>query len=225
MKAVDAGKTENLTCHSAFGNPAPTITWKKNGVVVAGAITFFSYLAEDETGKLSNTSSALLITPSISDMGAEYTCESINLALDVPLSSTVTLDVHYPPIVGMIMEPEVAREGETITLKCKSDANPTEGITHTWIIGGETRSEFTTDTIALEAVPPDYNQVKATCRVGNSAGQGNATRTLTVQFGPRITSPPQDTAVDLDTTATFQCEADGNPKPKISWKRLSSIYC
>ena len=44
MKAVDAGKTENLTCHSAFGNPAPTITWKKNGVVVAGAISH-SYLA------------------------------------------------------------------------------------------------------------------------------------------------------------------------------------
>ncbi|XP_077985400.1 kin of IRRE-like protein 3 [Glandiceps talaboti] len=221
LRSVNASVSTNLTCHSAYGNPAPTITWKKNGIVVAGAHSH-SFLAQDETGKLSNTSSALVITPSIADMGAVYTCESINLALELPLSSSTTLDVQYAPMVGVIVDPEVTREGETISLKCKVDANPMEGISYEWLKDRVVMSDLVGDTIALEAVPPEYNQISIMCRVTNTAGKGNASRTLTVQYGPRITKPPEDTAVDIGSTATFQCEAVGNPTPKITWKRLGS---
>lgn len=34
---------------------------------------------------------------------------------------------------------------------------------------------------------------------------------------PKLKQKPQDQIVDLETDATFECGADGNPRPSIFW--------
>ncbi|XP_070549020.1 kin of IRRE-like protein 3 isoform X2 [Ptychodera flava] len=219
--AVTASVVSNLTCTSENGNPAPTLTWKKNGEVVTGA-HHRSYPAGDETGKLSSTESALAITPSIDDMDAEYTCESKNLAGEEPISTKIKLNVRYIPIVGIVMDPLVAKEGDIISFKCKAAGNPQHGITYEWLKDDVVMPDKTENVMELADVPPEFNGITIKCKAKNSVGTGESSIAVTVEYGPRITTPPDDTEVDLGNTAKFQCEAVGNPTPKISWKRLGS---
>ncbi|NP_001164704.1 kin of IRRE like precursor [Saccoglossus kowalevskii] len=220
--SVVAGVTHNLTCTSNNGNPAASITWLKNDEEVTSDLIYKSEPAGDAVGKLWNAISVLPITPSVEDIDARYTCQAINIAIKVPTNAVIALDVQYKPIVSIIVEPEVAVEGDDIKIKCLAEANPGEGMSYEWLKDGDIMSDVAGDVLELIAVPPEYNGISVTCKATNSIGTGKTSKEINVQFGPRITSPPEDSIVDPEGTATFSCEAVGNPEPVITWKRLGS---
>ena len=80
-----------LTCESAGGNPAPNITWYRNGAPLSTGVTHVSAPV-----KFAVTSSLLDVKLRREDNEANFTCRVHNGAGTV--TSTVQLSVHCTPL-------------------------------------------------------------------------------------------------------------------------------
>ena len=84
-----------------------------------------TYTTESEFGQheLTMTKASISIRPHAEDNGVSYSCQAFHPALTVPMKSSVTLSVLYPPgppeITGF-PEGQTARMGDTVTLVCRS---------------------------------------------------------------------------------------------------------
>ncbi|XP_067865311.1 CD166 antigen-like isoform X2 [Heterodontus francisci] len=120
-------------CIAKDGYPVGNITWYKNGKVLLanGNETQMKVrITKNQNTRLYTIESKLYYTLSKNDINAKFFCEVVYPFEDgseTQSSEPVKIDVYYPIEHVMIeVDPssEVIREGDTITLNCLADTNP-----------------------------------------------------------------------------------------------------
>ena len=210
---VTAPATASFTV-AATGNPAPTYQWMQEA---PGGSSFTA---------ISGATSFSYTTPatSVANSGTQYECVVTNSVSSVT-SNPATLTVNAAPAAPVFtLQPAntTVTVPATATLTVAASGNPTP--TYQWMqeapggssftaISGATSASYTT--VATTAA---NDGTKYECVAANSSGSvtSNAA-TLTVQYGPAITSQPSSATVTAPATATFTVAATGNPAPTYQW--------
>ncbi|XP_041068299.1 CD166 antigen-like [Carcharodon carcharias] len=120
-------------CIAKDGYPVGNITWYKNGKVLLhnGNETQVKVrIMKNQNTGLYTIESTLYYTLSKNDMNAKFLCEVVypsQEGSDTQSSEPMKIDVYYPiEHVRIEVDPSnhVIREGDTITLSCLADTNP-----------------------------------------------------------------------------------------------------
>nr|QRF78289.1 nephrin [Terebratalia transversa] len=222
---VQTGDVVTLTCRAEGGNPRAKVEWYKNGVKVDSSYT------TDNT----QTRNDYQFTVASTDNNAIYRCEAWNDVTPKRLTSSVKLTVQFGPEKVVILGPEYAKAGETITLQCRtSNSNPRASVT--WNRNGQQLQAdmiYEEDTIkggwmtiSNITVTLIGNQDTAiyTCFARNPEVQSaspQAQKVVSVLYPPgKPTISGFNAAVPIrrDTVHTMTCTSvGGNPLATLSW--------
>ena len=135
-------------------------------------------------------------------------------------SNPATLTVNSGPVVTTQPSNQTVDTGASASFSAAASGTPaptvqwlvsTDGVNFSPVSGG------TATTLTFPVLPSDNGkQYKATFTnaVGNLTTN---TVTLSVYFGPVITTQPANQSVALGTPVTFTAAANGNPTPGVQW--------
>ncbi|XP_035685549.1 hemicentin-2-like [Branchiostoma floridae] len=139
--------------------------------------------------------------------------------------SWTILRVHYPPSVAVPIASVHVIEGDSADLTCLVDSNPPATIS--WTRPG--RPALLSGNIGQKTfrIPSTSRQDAGTyqCTADNGvAPLGMGTVTLEVLYPPLIDPSMDDkvTALSEDDDFSLNCLVDGNPKPKVTWRRKNT---
>ena len=214
-KAVNSDINEPvlLECESE-GIPAPTVTWYKNQHQIPKA-------------KLAQilTSSGSLQLPAVTmdDVG-RYTCQVDNVHGSE--ERVIDLNVYLAPTIRTTAEESLTISvGQSVSIPCEAQGNPKPKVN--WFNNdAEIRSEVANEihvSSAGELIIPIADRSLSGeyyCSAENIAGVAKMYIYIDVVAPPRF-STTFNTNVELfeHGTAIVTCEAQGTPKPAVSWQR------
>jgi len=226
-KTVQEKATVVIQC-KAEGKPPPTIFWQKYGsnftTTDAIKIIYTEGLTNQNT-KITSVASELRFE-SISYLdAASYSCVTFNFAGKI--NHTIAVDVQYAPKITSRPNNFTVRQmnSETVKFICDAKANPN---TYQWkwffndgVNGNRELAE--TSNVFIRQIADRQDNGIYTCVASNSIGTGeNATAYLVVEYAPTITEKPKaQMIVDIGSTVTLTCRAEGVPKPDIIWTKDS----
>uniref|UniRef100_A0A674ME07 Kirre like nephrin family adhesion molecule 1a n=1 Tax=Takifugu rubripes TaxID=31033 RepID=A0A674ME07_TAKRU len=214
---LNAGESYNLSCVSRGAKPPSVIEWLKDGLPVEGANSITEVLPDR---KRVTTRSFLPIQPVDTDTGRNYSCTATNLAVPTGKSTTVTLNVHHPPIVTLSIEPRSVLEGDRVTFTCQAHANPPI-MGYRWAKGGVVLQGARESVFTTKADHSFFTE-PVSCLVFNAVGKTNVSILVDVHFGPILLVEPQPTTVDVDSDVTLNCKWAGNPPLTLTWFKKGS---
>ncbi|XP_031616824.1 hemicentin-1 isoform X2 [Contarinia nasturtii] len=214
------------------------VTWKRNGVplVVDG----------HRMGGGNVESIGLKIQQVLrTDLG-NYTCELQNEYGIGVSDNSISLDVHYPPVVELLMEPDtpiIEHDAVNVTLICRIiSGNPATLSRVTWYLDGGILKELPEcnggSDDALCGVDPDILLLENvgrhflgnySCEGQNTAGGGNRSvdRELIVYYEPgkaTLLHYPLVTSKKKSVTLFCSVEDGGNPNAtQYKWLRSGSV--
>ncbi|XP_042294797.1 kin of IRRE-like protein 2 isoform X1 [Sceloporus undulatus] len=207
----------NLSCRAAGAKPAAEISWYRDGQRQDSAV-YSKALMDD--GKREVAVSTLLLTPSSRDMGSSFTCRVSNPAAPAGKQTTVTLNVQYPPVVILSVQPQTVPEGGKVSFLCTATSNP-EVTGYRWAKGGVPVPEANGDSYEA-TVDQSFFTEPVSCEVSNAVGSTNVSTLVDVHFGPRLISQPKPLTVDVGSDASFTCTWTGNPPLTLAWTKKGS---
>ncbi|KAK3891798.1 hypothetical protein Pcinc_004338 [Petrolisthes cinctipes] len=108
-----AGNTLHLICRATGGSPPPTVTW-------LDGTSHLDMISEVETQVLVAN---ILVMPSLKrqDLFRSLTCHATNSNLTAPLSTTVTIDINFPPLwVQLRSSREPVSAGRVYVVVCQA---------------------------------------------------------------------------------------------------------
>ncbi|CDW53913.1 fn3 and C2-set 2 and I-set and Ig 2 domain contai ning protein [Trichuris trichiura] len=236
-RPLKSGERVNLQCYVANGNPIPEVIWYRNEKVIDR-----TYVTN---AKASINEYEFVVDGSDNDVS--YSCQATNAAVVAPLSSSVRLNVFYPPDSVELLVPESARVGQMVSLSCMSGAsNPPAKIL--WVIDGKPIKEnvntvrpstamkgFHTFSNVSVQMTIERRDVNVVCSAVNEelpsadGGRKSVTKTISILYAPEtLTMFGHDNSpLTAGTVARLTCvAAGGNPLPTITWfkgkRRLNS---
>ncbi|XP_066495093.1 kin of IRRE-like protein 2 [Tiliqua scincoides] len=207
----------NLSCRAGGAKPAAEISWYRDGQRQDSAV-YSKALMDD--GKREMAVSTLLLTPSNRDMGSSFACRVSNPAAPAGKQTTVTLNVQYPPVVMLSVQPQTVAEGGKVSFLCTATSNP-EVTGYRWAKGGVPIPEANGDSYEA-TVDQSFFTEPVSCEVSNAVGSTNVSTLVDVHFGPRLTSQPKPLTVDVGSDASFTCTWAGNPPLTLAWTKKGS---
>ncbi|KAI7791251.1 vascular cell adhesion protein 1b [Triplophysa rosa] len=211
--AVSLGSGLTLTCE-AEGSPEPAFTWtalKPDGQRV-------------EMGKLREL---FVRNVSLTDTGI-YRCEVSNRLGSQ--TADVSVVVKAPPMETIIeARPQtVLKEGESISIYCKSDRVPVERVVLRLMVDGR-ETELKTSvgaetTFTLDSVKLSDSGLYV-CEAFNEYGRQRATLSLTVETHllEVVLQPDGVIVAERGSGHALSCQASGCPQPTFSWRRLENL--
>ncbi|XP_046451494.1 nephrin-like isoform X1 [Daphnia pulex] len=111
LAPMTAGQALSLSCETSGGKPLPRLVWLRDGRVIDDSfVTTFENTVRND-----------LWLPSLdrSDLDATLTCEASNSNLTMPVSTSVTIDLHMPPLsVQLLGADQPLSAGKEVTLTC-----------------------------------------------------------------------------------------------------------
>jgi hemicentin len=107
-------------------------------------------------------------------------------------------------------------QGDNHTLTCTAQGGPNN--TFTWMHGGQSIASGNMLTVTNLTVGGSYK-----CVVSNEAGEGEATRALTVSPGDTVTVSPNPALVNQTDNVTFTCGSLGGPGNSFAWSSNGQI--
>ncbi|XP_042888979.1 nephrin-like [Penaeus japonicus] len=235
-----AGERRTLTCRVVGGNPRPWVSWYWHGYdtnQTSRNKERSSVLLKSKTPTRSKSTRTVTVvqelTASRAEDGAVYECRVSNELLRQPLTSNVTITVHYPPTSVSVSGPSVVIEGEQFSLSCSTTpANPPATVA--WYldgmpvdtpeaedaedeVGGWVTSSHLTQ-YAGKAL--EVREVKAKCMAFHSATKTPVTGTKVISIirapgHPRLETDFRGQVV-AGTLVEFTCSSEGGyPEPQI----------
>ncbi|XP_053124740.1 kin of IRRE-like protein 2 isoform X2 [Hemicordylus capensis] len=207
----------NLSCRAGGAKPAAEISWYRDRQRQDSAV-YSKALMDD--GKREVAVSTLLLTPSSRDMGSSFTCRVSNPAAPAGKQTTVTLNVQYPPVVMLSVQPQTVPEGGKVSFLCTATSNP-EVTGYRWAKGGVPIPEANGDSYEA-TVDQSFFTEPVSCEVSNAVGSTNVSTLVDVHFGPRLISQPKPLTVDVGADASFTCTWTGNPPLTLAWTKKGS---
>ncbi|XP_063057327.1 hemicentin-1 isoform X2 [Engraulis encrasicolus] len=205
------GRPVELRCQSD-AIPPPTLTWRKDGRPLYRR----PGTTVSEDGSLLRIGSA-----QVQDAG-RYTCEATNVAGKT--EKNYNLNVWVPPSIRGSEEvsPLTVIEGSLISLVCESSGIPPPSLT--WKKDGselkaDNRVRVLSGGRQLQISSAEHSDTASySCLATNAAGNAMKEYSLQVYVRPSIRrSGPAEVTVTRGTDVTLECEAEGVPRPAITW--------
>ncbi|KAJ0032742.1 hypothetical protein NQD34_002823 [Periophthalmus magnuspinnatus] len=216
---VLANKTTQLKCQ-ADGNPAPNITWYKDGQPIR---------AEATRRILSNGRILQVLTAQVSDTG-RYVCVAENVAGSAEKS--FNLNVHVPPsFIGLNPESVTVVVNNFVSMSCEAtgipppalswlnEKGPVQANSNALIMPGGRTLQI------LKAKVSDGGKYK--CVAINAAGEAQKVIHLTVYVPPSIRDSsggsPVVVNVLMGKAVTLECESNAVPPPTVTWYKNGRV--
>uniref|UniRef100_A0A1I7RWJ2 Down syndrome cell adhesion molecule-like protein Dscam2 n=1 Tax=Bursaphelenchus xylophilus TaxID=6326 RepID=A0A1I7RWJ2_BURXY len=180
-----------------------------------------AFEASEERQFLNNNQQLYIDSAQLDDAGV-YTCIGENEAGKATKNIVITM-LDAPVVVVPYQDVE-ARENETITLTCP--VNDPSLYRMTWLKDDAVVTNSPTIQVSESGYTLHFSKVSARnageyiCEVANDAGETKATLNLAVLTTPHIQQPApamRNVAIRLEERLSLNCNADGEPKPEISW--------
>ncbi|XP_028837821.1 B-cell receptor CD22-like isoform X3 [Denticeps clupeoides] len=132
------------------------------------------------------------------------------------MSRSVMLNIPYAPTaLKVLVEKAAVKEGDSVTLICDVNSNPTPTL-YMWNIinGGEVSEQKSTEkSLSVNDVS---RSISLTCAARNSIGWGRSARlTLDVDFAPSIL--PNSSCTERGGILKCVCLAQSRPEASITW--------
>ena len=226
--SVVAGRDTVVRC-PAIGFPLESIVWQHNGnrlptnhrqtieplIDGAGGILRIKDVhAEEDSG--------------------DYECAVKGQGVEGrPMRAIVQMRVHLAPKINRHTLPThlSAKQGDRIKLMCSvvEGDGPVEIV---WMRGPRSMtvksSEELTITNGEDFSVLTFKSVLLTdsdrwaCQARNAYASDNVTIEIVVNMPPRWIAEPRSVPVIVGRSITINCQAEGSPRPKISWKKSNS---
>ncbi|XP_059151468.1 hemicentin-1-like [Physella acuta] len=199
-----------LPCETS-GQPPPTVTWTKNDqpfpatglrhrVLPSGSLEFMIVRLEDD---------------------GVYTCNASNAAGSAHRS--VQLYVRIPAKIVSRGQPTVrASEGEAVILSCQVEGLPTpnlQWLKNRILLSPDRRITLMSNGSLYISVLDRKDAGVYTCLAENNAGSDAKDIRLRVQEPPELLVGQTEFTVLQNRTIVLPCQANGRPKPKITWEK------
>ncbi|VDI57906.1 Hypothetical predicted protein [Mytilus galloprovincialis] len=226
---VKEGRTVMLTCSSTGGNPAPSVVWLKDGLLIS-------------TGSNSSivgnvTTTTLTFVTTSHDNLEVYECQADNDFLQRPLVKTTYLHFspsNKPPGQPIITGSQRYDLGDTVTLSCSSTGgNPIPTVN--WLrddnvittgISRFSGSEVTRITLTFVAGLEDHLEVFE-CQAHNDYLQNPLASTTYIElyFAPRVPTLTGPSTLISGSSGKWTCSsANGYPAPTLSMRIQDRQY-
>ncbi|XP_074526683.1 hemicentin-1 [Halichoeres trimaculatus] len=201
-----------LSCE-ATGIPPPTVSWKRNGKPL-------DINQQPGAYRLLSSGSLVLLSPSTEEEGY-FECTAVNDVGEERRVIEVFLQV--PPSIEDDVTTVTAVKMSPVVLPCHVQGQPKPTIT--WTKGGAklgsrggTYRVLPTGVLEITAAVPSHAG-RYTCSARNPAGVAHKHISLTVQEPPEIRPMAEEVQVVLHHGTVLPCEAQGLPRPSITWQR------
>ncbi|XP_078619544.1 kin of IRRE-like protein 3 isoform X2 [Branchiostoma floridae x Branchiostoma japonicum] len=216
------GQALRVICRSSGGRPVPKLTWYNGTHLVRQPVHGWNH------GRKTLDGQSVLMLPVLTkwDNGMNLTCKADQgypELVEPGIASTV-LNVQYPPMVSAVKTVVRVKEGTFTNLSCSVDSNPEAAMMwrkldgHLPTDGEERQRSFILPSLSRK------HAGRYQCRADNGIQpDAFATILLDVLYPPTIQT--QFDKVDVlfgNTDYSLECKADGNPKPKIRWRRTNT---
>ncbi|XP_036953018.1 B-cell receptor CD22-like isoform X2 [Acanthopagrus latus] len=195
------GSSVTLSC-SSDANPAATYTW---------------YKKNQHHRSLSREPQLVFRPIQLLDSG-EYYCKVEN-KLGSRTSESISIDVKYaprPPSVSMSPSGEIM-EGRSVTLTCRSDANP--AAKYTWYKEKQMLSEGPDGTYHFSSISSE-DRGNYYCKSENKYGQINSSSVfIHVLYVPKLPSVSVSPSGEImeGSSVNLTCSSDANPAANYTW--------
>ncbi|XP_065551612.1 hemicentin-2 [Lathamus discolor] len=208
--SITVGTPLELTC-VVTGVPVPTVTWEKDGRLLAGP-----WLV------LGNESTLHIESTKVADAGL-YTCLATSPAGED--SRSFHINIQAPLSMASVGEtPSItAMAGGQLILECPEDAVPFPHIE--WHREGSLLQEDSRRQVLAEGRFLQIQAVVAadggeySCR-DTSALEGTSRNVhVEVHVAPEIQPGPEEVRALLNGSAVLPCRAQGWPVPRVTWRR------
>ncbi|XP_056603639.1 Schwann cell myelin protein-like isoform X2 [Triplophysa dalaica] len=193
--SVREGTSVTLTCRSDANPAVLNYTWFR-----------------ENRGRLEQLQTGQNLTFNVTDRTHTYYCRVGNQ--HGSQNTSVLLDIQYAPknTSVSVFPSNSVLEGTSVTLTCRSDANPAV-LNYTWFRENRGRLEQlqTGQNLTFNVTDRTHTYY---CRAGNQHGSQNTSVLLDIQYAPQISNSSSFTLGDV---MACSCEVHGNPSPKVEW--------
>ncbi|KAI8489101.1 hypothetical protein Bbelb_330860 [Branchiostoma belcheri] len=214
------GEALKLTCRSEGGKPLPHLMWY-NGTTALEPIGMFY-----QEVSVGNVVERKLHIPFLTkwDDSANISCVADQGFPGVaPLKiATVRIKVHYPPTVITPRQTVQALEGGYANLTCVVEGNPTSVFSWRRVDDSLPQNAGMSNSSLLIPRVSRTDSGAYLCEADNGIEPiGTGEITLEVIYPPKIKSTFDQKISVLFGQEVFrvECQSEGNPRPKISWRR------
>ncbi|XP_022248096.1 Down syndrome cell adhesion molecule-like protein Dscam2, partial [Limulus polyphemus] len=213
--SVVAGNMMMLQC-PVGGYPIDLIVWEREGVRLPYNHRQKVYL---------NGTLVVRDIMRATDEG-RYTCQASDKEGNTAQNSLV-VSVLERPVIDPFSFPASVYQGQRFTPICTviSGDSPVQ---FTWLKDGHRIEDYLniqvlsvaefSSTLIFKSLRPEHHG-NYTCIARNSAGSDSHTATMVIHVPPRWRVEPSDTFVIKGSTALIDCQADGFPRPRVSWTK------
>ncbi|CAL4089282.1 unnamed protein product, partial [Meganyctiphanes norvegica] len=224
----EEGTLLTVVCESGDGKPVANVKWYNGSQQMQG--DYRAILDRDGTGVGINTLRVML---SRSDLGSVFTCEAVNVAMEVPYSSAIRMDVTVGPLSVTVSGVDSSVAADSIVeLTCVArGARPPARIT--WYNGTTPVEQAMTDAnlqeetsevasadetyethSKLKFMASNYeNSAQFTCEASNDIKDPiQDTQILDILYAPIVRVRPENITVNETMDILIFCQYDANPK-------------
>lgn len=199
---VTEGRNLTINCTQSANNTNRTVlnfTWSKYGADNA----------------LSHSSQLTFLNISRADSG-NYSCTATNGTAN--WSAIATLKVFYPPEIIYSTGNLTVNESSNSKLSCNASGHPSPTIQWSFPNGSNIRNNGFLEIINTSRSQHGKYVCQATNDIGNST---SIVMYLNVQYAPKINITGREKNISswLHRNSTLTCQADGNPRPEITWSK------
>ncbi|XP_041984481.1 Down syndrome cell adhesion molecule-like protein Dscam2 isoform X2 [Aricia agestis] len=215
-----AGSDLHIKCPVA-GYPIETISWERDGQT----------LPLNRRQKVFPNGTLIVEQTQRGEDAGTYTCQAANRQRHAARRDVEVQILVQPKILPIQPLTNLLREGMRAAISCQI----LEGdlpIAFRWEKNGQPvtsspyapsgiitrRMDEYSASLVIEHIT-SLHSGNYTCIASNVAGSERFTVPLTVNVPPRWRLEPNDIAVAAGQDVTLQCQADGYPKPNITWKK------
>ncbi|XP_067138802.1 cell adhesion molecule Dscam1-like isoform X2 [Centruroides vittatus] len=214
-RMVVAGETMILRC-PVGGYPIDKITWERDGV----------RLPDNHRQTVYPNGTFLVRATERSADDGRYTCVAINKEGESAQGS-INVTIRVRPVIEPFTLPASVHMGQRLSITCTVIMGDPP-ITIQWLRDNQPLVKQNdikihnladySSTLLFEAVKPNH-RANYSCLAKNEAGIAQHNAAMVIHVPPRWKIEPRDLSVVKGRSVTIDCQADGFPPPRLSWRR------
>ncbi|EDV52815.2 uncharacterized protein Dere_GG16293, isoform G [Drosophila erecta] len=236
-----------LTCDIRGARPAVNLTWYNTTTIISSdenELTEIRTKALEKSDGTFHTQSELIFNATRFENDHVFRCEAENIVLQInrekPISSALTLEVLYPPVVKVSPSDIIANTSEIVLLNCEYVANPASLTKVEWyrnddLVNVNDTTHYkggNSENVALVIQSTEKEDIgNYSCQLSNNIGKGTSEHkiNLDVQYAPsvEILMIPEGPVKESDeSNVTLFCNVlDANPSvlTKVRWYANSTL--
>ncbi|XP_037718882.1 uncharacterized protein LOC119552963 isoform X5 [Drosophila subpulchrella] len=236
-----------LTCDIHGARPAVNLTWYNSTTVISPSendMTEIRIKSFEKNDGTYHTQSELIFNATRFENDRAFRCEAENAVLQInrekPISSALTLEVLYPPVVKVSPSDIITKTSEIVLLNCEYVANPASLTKVEWfrnddLVNVNDSSHYkggNSENVALVIRSTERDDIgNYSCQLSNTIGKGISDQkiNLDVHYVPivEILMIPEGPVKESDeSNVTLFCNVlDANPLAltKVRWYANSTL--